>query len=88
MSALAIVLDEKCNNPNCTERLMSGTGVRFVLGGMQYAYCSAKCARTKLSYVREDLRNATRELDRAKQVEEGRIHGHDVFKQSLRQALA
>lgn len=64
MSALATVLDEKCHNPYCSERLMSGTGIRFVVGGMEFAYCNVQCCQTKIQCMIDDLNAALHEVSR------------------------
>lgn len=79
------VLDEPCNNPKCEERLNSGTGVRFVFRGMEYAFCSVPCAETKAHHIRGDTEHAIQEIERAKLVSAGFIH---VFQSCLSQQIA
>lgn len=66
MSAMALVLHEKCNNQKCNEVMMSGTGIRFVHHGMEYAFCSIGCAQERVWRMRGDITHAKQELARAR----------------------
>lgn len=73
MSAIALLLHEKCNNAKCSETMVSGTGIRFVYGGMEYGFCTIACAQARVRYLRGDKTHANQELNRAKLVEQGKI---------------
>ena len=68
MSAMAHVLQEKCNNPKCAEMMMSGTGIRFVHRGMEYAFCSLPCAQERVWRMKGDTSHAKQELARARAI--------------------
>lgn len=76
MSAMALLLHEQCNNPKCPnkETMMSGSGVRFVFRGMEYAFHDLECAETYARRLRGDKTHIIQELARARLVAEGKIH--------------